>query len=248
MVAVFCEGPTEWYVIYQLNKRTILHGDSIEGGDTREDISHWLKRPEDITNDFLDELPDFRRMLFVFDQEHNNSPDDIMSQIVHQCPGLNIHTISEYSNVFIGLYQSRRVALFIANADSPDGNKDFDGYIVQLVERLGSDTVKLWFEDARNSHDDRLPGYLRNLRTINSVEYEVIHSLGSADIPNIMEQRNWPIQRSKTKLYAYITALQLNKSHVWFSEKLVKWAPDQVLQEIFAPLIKAWKWLVEENE
>ncbi len=245
MVAVYCEGPTEWYIIYQLVKRNILHGNLI--GD-RDNIRPWIVKPNDITKDLLDNLPnDLDRILLVFDQEQEDFPDDIRNKI--NCSGLNFNTIDEYPNVFIGFYRDKRVALFVANGTSPDGNKDFDGYIVQLVERLGTKTVKLWFEDATNGRDDdRLPGYLRNLRSGNSTKYEIVHSLGFTDIPNTMKEKNWPIQRSKTQLYAYITALQLNKSSVWFSEKLVKWAPEEVLKTTFASLIKAWEFLVEGNE
>jgi hypothetical protein len=247
-VTVYCEGPTEWYVIYQLVRRGIVVGE-ITDMDARDNIGRWIIKPDKITNKFLDGKPNFKRILFVFDQEDKVSPYDIKSTIESNCNSL-CFTPSEYSNVFTGHYKDARVALFVSNASSPDGNKDFDGYIAQLIEKLGPEASKLWFEEARinNKNDDRLPAYLRNLRTQKNLNYDVIHFLGLNDIPNIMNEKNWGIQRSKTRLYAYITALQLNKSHVWFTEKLVKWAPKSALQEIFAPLIKAWEFLVEDSD
>lgn len=249
-VAVYCEGPLEWYVIYQLVRRNILENGEIEGD--RNDISRWIKRPENLRDVDLNNLPnEIGRILLVFDQEQRNSPDEVKSILENRFDGLyfDTDTINSYSNIFIGYYQDTHIALFVSNIDSPDGNKDFDGYIVQVIERLGSEATRLWFEDARvnNRDDDRLPAYLRGLREQRNINYNIIHLLGLNDIPNIMNERQWDIQRSKTRLYAYITALQLNKSHVWFAEKLVKWAPENILREVFAPLIRAWEFLVEDS-
>lgn len=63
------------------------------------------------------------------------------------------------------------------------------------------------------------------------------HKLCEKDIPLLIESNNWPIHRSKTILYSYITALQIVKSQVWFCEMVID---EQNLRTVFASSIAAW--------
>lgn len=237
-VVLYCEGPTEWYVMYQLVKRGVLPG-TLVGSNQRVDIGTWLKKVEEINETFIIRLPeDHRNILLVFDQEQRSSPGE-----VNEILGLDLSNDSNdgLKNIFTGVAGDRKIALVVSNKPSPDGNRDFDGYLWELIQQLDAESIRLFF-------DNEMPGYLRNFREESRVGFDVIHNLGRRIIPEEMCNQQWPLQRSKGLLYAYITALQLGKSHVWFAEKLVKHAPEQVLKNVFNPFIKAWAFLTAEGD
>jgi hypothetical protein len=64
----------------------------------------------------------------------------------------------------------------------------------------------------------------------------------------MMKKKQWEILRSKGYIYSYVTALQINISHVIFTRKLVQYAPSEILEDVFAPLIAAWNLLAEETK
>jgi hypothetical protein len=237
-VAAFVEGPTEWYVLDQLYKRNILNDGVLVGSDDRGNISNWIKQPSNLGGTFKN--PPADHVLLLYDQEQSNSPDDVAKEIQNQIqqgtgivPDFRQH--NQFTNVFIGtLSSSVKVVLHVANAPGPNGNRDFDGYIVALVENLRAQAVRSWLSA-------EAPAYLRQHRQQNNVSDEQIHDIGCTQIPDLMQGQNWPILRSKSLLYAYITALQAGKSHVWFAEKLVRDAPVETLQSIFVTLIAAWQ-------
>jgi len=233
MVMVYCEGPTEWHVIRKLNIYGILAGQLIEYNNRN---IHIMNSPEKITKKLITSRPSFWRKFFlVYDREHYSSPEEFVKNkfshlgMWHQCS----------RNIFYVQLSGRIVYLHVNDALSPNGYGDFDGYIWDLINRLGDNAVNLLFQ--------HLPGYIRNINPPPSIT--AIHDIGFSYIPGIMRNNaNFPIQRSKGYIYAYIAALQMAKSHVWFAEKLVEAALQQgytnEVQEAFSSLIQAWNWLV----
>jgi len=171
--------------------------------------------------------------LLAFDQEDDNTAKDTADAIAGG--SLSWSTVAGFDNVFKGqLSNEIPVVLHVATAMSPDGNRDFDGYLLKMLDYLGGDAVDMWFKECK------VPKYLKNHfdgKTINQME---LHNLGLKGIPELMNSSHWDILRSKTMLYAYITALQADKSHVWFSEKMIEYAREDALRHIFASLITAW--------
>ena len=239
-IAAYVEGPTEWYTIYQLYEKKILQHAELDGYSVHNDIERWMKSPRNVLKKISSEdsyKPN--NILLLYDQERDNSPVDAAKKIAGNITTLN--KIDRYDNVFSGLLNDKiRIVLHIATISGPNGNKDFDGYIVQILKHLESIAVQKWFEY------NKIPKYIKRHREVQQVEYEKIHQLGFYEIPKLMEKHKWNILLSKGNLYSYITALQVNKSHVWFAENMIKYAPKEVLEEVFAPLITAWNLLAEE--
>ena len=245
-IATYAEGPTEWYTIWQLRKRNILSAAELVGYDERGNISRWLV-PRDKVRKKIGEAPEWDRILLVYDQERHASPSEVAKRIAGDA--FEFESVRELANVFQGHLGDRQIVLHVATAQSPDGNRDFDGYAVRLLEQLGDQASQLWFESRIESRNGRkkylLPDYLREERERRQIEYAKLHNLGMSEIPALMGENGLPILRSKGHLYAYITAIQANKSHVWFTEKLIKVAPSEILDQIFTSLIAAWNLLLE---
>jgi len=234
---IYCEGRTEWHVIRKLNLSGILQNALItQIGDAD---AHIKNDPSSITPQFLGDRPQgWSKFLLIYDQENYSTPQDFVNQrFSHLGPWIQI---TGNSNIFCTILNGRLVYLHVNTAPSPNGYKDFDGYLLDLINRLGPQAAQILFRS--------LPSYIRNAVVSSNIE-NAIHQIGTQDIPNLMASNGFPIQRSKGHLYAYITALQMSKSHVWFAEKLVEAALqngfiDEV-QRAFATLIEAWNRLIQ---
>ena len=234
MVMVYCEGPTEWYVIRKLNIRGVLLGQLIEPDNS---YVHIINSPARITPDFITERPiSWKRFLLIYDRENHPTPQDFVNT---QFGHLGTWTWRSPNICCIQL-DGRIVYLHVNDATSPNGYGDFDGYVWDLINRLGDNAAKVLFS--------LLPKYIQNVPPSRSSVISQIHTIGSNDIPNLMSSAKFPIQRSKGNIYAYITALQMAKSHVWFAEKLVDEALENSfineVKKAFSSLIQAWDWLV----
>ncbi len=178
-----------------------------------------------------------QRLFLIFDQEDAPSPQDranrISRDLSHQNPGiwssLSWTPLGIHPNLFKAQVRGTCIVLHISNAGDPTiTNKDFDGYILQLLTG---------FEKMEIASQLVLSGMDPNI-LLNKAEIE---------FTNLMERNGFPWQRNKAWLYAYITAFQFRQSHVWFAKRVVECAPDNELHRVFAPLIYAWDWLVQNG-
>lgn len=249
-VAVYVEGHTEWHVMRTLYKNDILDGmdfigvDKKTGKSTKKTIVGGVHKFPDALLDpdgkkgiLLN--PPSNRILLVFDQEKKNSLCDSKSDIVTRLQehkiNFNFSQLADFPNVFIGvIYMKRRtlsVAIHVADKEGPDGNRDFDGYLVELLQSPGGVSI---MEGMLNGEDRE--------------KAEVVNYIGNRKIPDSMEECEYPIKRSKTILYSHITAMQFGKSHTFFSEDVVDKSDKQDLENTFASLIAAWNALKKEND
>ena len=238
MVMVYCEGPTEWYVIRKLNEYNVLKGDLIDKDNV--DI-HIVNSPKKITRDFILKCPlKWNKFLLIYDQENYSSPRDFAdNEFNHLSPWFHI---SDNENILYTNIENKLVYLHVNVSPSPNGYKDFDGYLKELITRMGHQLVQLIM-----SNNNLIPSYIRELANSNNI-FADIHQMGVDEIPNLMDDKKFTIQRSKGHLYAYIAASQISKSHVWFAEKIVEIILkngflDQV-NVVFNSLIEAWNRLV----
>ncbi len=255
-VAVYAEGPTEWQVARKLWKRNILNGG--------EFIHHSDKYPEEMiigeVSSSLNKLvnannngktgylinPPTDRVLLMFDQEKMSSPSEVKSRIEDHFGNFDIdfeiRQHNDFSNIFTGkISKEDGENLFAIHVSdklfcSTDGNKDFDGYILELLnDELGRSIVQGLLTDRKLTISP-----LRRIIESNQDMTNTVHKLGGQEIPSLMEEKEWSIRRSKTIIYSYITALQIEKSHVWFCEKVIDKADEENLKRVFSSLIAAW--------
>lgn len=255
-VAVYTEGPTEWYVTRKLwqrkilNELTFINHDSEPGKMIIGEVKSALKKllngdTIEITGYLI--TPPSDRILLMFDQEKMSSPSDVKDELEKHIqrfnPTFEFHPHNEFSNVFTGKLsiQENLISIAIHVAEKEfclnDRNKDFDGYILELLKNETGQSI------IRQILTDNKIIKLSKLREIieNDPDFAgIVHKLGEKDIPSLIESNNWPILRSKTILYSYITALQIGKSHVWLCEKVIDKADEQNLRTVFASLIAAW--------
>jgi hypothetical protein len=242
-IAVYAEGLTEWYSVYQLYSKDIFTQGKMCGKSDRNDVGGIIKRWKR-TRHAMSKLlanpngiPPCQGILLVFDQENDKSPRDTAKELF----GMNFSfdSVNGHDNLFSShLKNGIQVVLHVATAPSPDGNRDFDGYVLQLIDRLDANAVTIWL--------DRAPGRIKDQYNKNSTPHLQIHTLGREKIPSLMAGEQWKILRSKTMLYAYITALQADMPHVWFTEKMIQLAPPDALRDVFSDLIAAWDLLQED--
>ncbi len=116
----------------------------------------------------------------------------------------------------------------------PPRNRDFDGYILDLIDRMDDPTL-------RSCIRGMISGLKSELDTDEDGKLlAALKRIGGEEIPTLLCENNWPPQRSKAILYSYIAAFQAGKSHVNFAERLVMAADTEALREVFASLIAAW--------
>lgn len=271
-VAVYAEGPTEWFVARKLWKRKILNGMDFLGAEERQPgdmivgggVDTFLKNLFSIDHSssergvlIRDRTP-FDRVLLMFDQEQMpNLEKDVKSKIEAHLRKIGIisnfdKADDEIPNVFTGKIQTLPVAIHVADHDGKtytkrpdgktykkgpdlDGNRDFDGYIVELLQNLEKDPIGVSIVQ-------------RMLKERHQEKVKVVHQIGNQKIPDLMKEDQWPIERSKTILYSHITAMQIGKSHVHFSEKVVEKSDEDNLRTVFKSLIAAWDALKKEDD
>ena len=236
MVMVYCEGQTEWHVIRKLHEYNVLNGDQIFKINDAD--VHIINSPKRITKNFILNSPrSWSGFLLVYDREGYTSPIDFVNnEFSHLSPWNQVN-----HNIFCTRCNNRLVYLHVNDSSSPNGNGDFDGYLVKLITTIGPQLAQLIFDNA-------LPAYIRGSVTTSNNIPSAIHQIGTQDIPDLMKRNAFPIQRSKGQLYAYITASQLSKSHVWFAEKIINLVLENGLthyvENVFDTLIDAWDRLI----
>ncbi|MEW6423836.1 MAG: hypothetical protein AB1523_03680 [Bacillota bacterium] len=248
-IAVYCEGHTEWFVVYKLQKIGVLSSAYLLGSKEYEERKYidktWIKNS---IKDLFKEPgilinPSYTNILLIYDQEKKPKANDIPQEITKkaQKKGLSLtFETDNFSNVFYAKVNGSNISLFVSDKPGPDGNRDFDGYIVELLECAGPEIIANLLSDKDIMTISSLRKKVQHL----PAKEETVYLLGREDIPGLMSQRDWGVQRSKTLLYSIITAAQINKSHVLFSGDVVEKAPAEKLKQVFAPLIAAWDALV----
>ncbi len=238
-IFVYAEGPSEWYAVLQLHKMKLLEGADLAGKSERNNIGRWLRSCGEIKDILTKRFPG-DRILLLYDQESDNSPADTARKIAGDT--FTFNCVEGYDNIFRGrLDNGTRIVLHVATAPSPDGNRDFDGYVVKLLQKSKDKATQMWFNNYSKE-------YVKRHCSKNKVKYDQIHGLGIDQIPGLMKKANWDILRSKGIIYAYITALQANRSHVWFTENMIKITPKETLKDVFDSLIAAWDLLAQGDE
>ncbi|MQL52304.1 hypothetical protein GFC01_08475 [Desulfofundulus thermobenzoicus] len=244
-IAVFAEGPTEWLAVRKLWKKGILKEANLLGSQKKK-VDDWLKTVDKLIVTKEEGIlidPPCSNILLLYDQEQESEPGNVSQRIAKnaQKAGLSLifTPIHPYGNIFLANGNELTVSLHVADRPGPDGNRDFDGYIIDLLESAGPEIVADLLNDNKMTISS-----LRNKVQHLPAKEETVYLLGKEDIPELMNERGWGVQRSKTLLYSFITATQINKSHVWFSEKVIEKAPAEKLRLVFAPLIAAWDALV----
>ena len=181
------------------------------------------------------------KVLLLFDQETLRSPMARAADIAahfQEYGGRNDETFwesfrfepfSRHDNLFCHVSDRLELILHVADAAGPfNGNRDFDGYILRLLQ--GSEKAAIAQRLAKDgSLADRL---IRKAET---------------EMPAMMETNGVPIDSSKSWLYIYIATFQQKTSHVGFAENVVRNASEDALREVFDPLITAWNTLTERS-
>ncbi len=250
-VTVVTEGLTEWRLAHALYKRKILDNSTMQppskGGATppRQGYPYALNRllSKEKNVGLLEDYrkgPHARRLLVIVDQEKLDSPTERAADVerhfqefggrnqIKFWENFSFRSLGDHENLFVHSSKKMELALHVSDAPGPGGNRDFDGYVLQLLQRpeknaIAEDLVK----------DARLAGKL-----LRKAEEEM---------PALMSDNGFPISSSKAWIYIYIAAFQQRKSLVGFAESIVEKAVEDALKEVFAPLIAAWNALQQRS-
>ncbi len=181
-------------------------------------------------------------LLLMFDQEDSPSPS-ARAEMIKQDLSEGSHAgfwsaiewqkINALENVFECWIGNLHIVLHVANAVAPMAdayhltlNRDFDGYILQLLQGPHKETIAQ--NIVPNGQNPR--GLLRK---------------AEQEMTALMRNNGYPWYRNKSWLYAYITAFQFRQSHTWFAAEVVRHTPRQELERVFASLIVSWNVLIE---
>ncbi len=177
-----------------------------------------------------------QRILLIFDQEDLPSPQARAERIAQDLSTrnpvwseLSWEPLTKHTNLFKTQVRGACIVLHVSTAVAPGiTNRDFDGYILELL--IGSKKEDIALQLASS------PTMATRLLQKAEVEF-----------PQLMLKNDFPWQRNKAWLYAYITAFQFRQSHVWFAKKVAESTPNDELSRVFASLIYAWDWLVKNG-
>ena len=236
-ILIVTEGATERVVGKVLYNRKLLNQNGVPHppnwksyfGQSQEGYDQVIKALAQLS------LSSGQRVLLVFDQEDSPTPhsraDLIAQDLARHNPfwrSLSWSQLGAYPNLFKAQVGGACIVLHVSNTTVPNiTNKDFDGYILELLQ--GPEKLKIASQIVSTNLAFRL---------LEKAERE---------FTNLMGANGFPWERNKAWLYAYITAFQARKSHVWFAEEVVQHAPKAELQRVFAPLIYVWDWLVQNG-
>ncbi len=244
-IFVITEGATEREVGLVLLEKGVLSKagkpnppgwkSNIGSREGYEQVIQALKEKNPFASVFRPGQP--TRVLLIFDQENSTCPAERKDKIEKDLKyndssgfwtNVTFSSISGYSNLFEYRKNNLHIILHISSPDNSFSNKDFDGYILQLLQGTRRQEIiqKLLPESQRSN--------VANL--LRKAEQE---------LPRLMEQNGFPWTHAKSWLYAYITVLQYRKSHVWFAKEVVKQAPEEELKNVFGSLIHAWDLLIK---
>jgi hypothetical protein len=182
----------------------------------------------------LQRLADGRsRVLLLFDQERLESPASRADAIADHFrdygrrngdafwEAFEFKSSSQYENLFFHFSDKLKLTLHVADSPGLDGNRDFDGYILRLLQHSGKESIG--------------NGLIQDETLV-----ERLFRKAEREMPELMERNGFPILSSKSWLYFYIATFQRQMSHVWFAEEVVRHASEDALRDVFAPLVAAW--------
>ncbi|MCD6389838.1 MAG: hypothetical protein J7L69_10545 [Desulfobulbaceae bacterium] len=231
VVYFITEGATEREVGLVLHKRHLLKGAKPKSGlarISREGYEQVVKaiRDQNVLQ-ALEGAPGLG-LLLIFDQDQADSPRDRANKLGKDL-GLSFNSFidCEHDNVFWATSKNGlKIVLHVSNV-AADGikNCDFDGYILQLLQGPHKEAIA----------ERIVPGDHDHKELLRKAEKE---------ITKLMRDNGFFWHRNKSWLYAYITAFQFRKSHVWFSAEVVQHAPESELKRVFSSLIDAWDLLI----
>jgi len=250
-ILVITEGATEREVGKVLYERGLLNQNGKPQPPNWKSLFRRSREGYDQVINALSNHPisSEQRILLIFDQEDASSPQNRANRIAKDLSSLNTEIwsslswdpLGEHPNLFKAQVRGAYMVLHISDAAAPSvtdqdeatapriKNKDFDGYILQLLSGPEKTTISSQIVPS----SALVPQLLRK---------------AEVEFTNLMNNNSYPWVRNKAWLYAYITAFQFRQSHVSFAKKVVECASDAELRRVFASLIQAWNCLVQNGE
>ena len=234
-VLIIAEGATEREVGNVLYQKGILHNGLTsrlpsgirqrEGYDAVVDI---LTR----ANPLLALQGTGGNVLFMLDQEDSPSPLDRKDQFLRDLQqrdtndfwqNISFSQHANTNNIFEYQANNLHLVLHISNAEVPGISRcDFDGYILNILQNsnINQQVVSRIVAEGQSCQ-------------------QLLHK-AEIEFTNLMVSNGYSWIHAKSWLYAYITAFQYRRSHVWFARDVVKYTSDDELRQVFASLIAAW--------
>lgn len=179
-IAVYAEGPTEWYVVRKLYKRGILSGANLMGHDKSE-IGKWLKGLDGLQPVLKNPPADTNGILLVYDQEAKATPEKIVDVLREK---YNLQSLPTNPKLLTPLNTTLPIAVHISTAKSPDGNRDFDGYIWEVIQGGGEVLIEALLKDEKS------PAYLRERMKDQQITGEIWNGLAVESFPCFVGRKN----------------------------------------------------------
>ena len=221
--------PPNWESVFKQGSKSKKQKDKKTKNQIREGYDQIIKLFAQLS------LSSEQRVLLIFDQEDSPTPQSraelIAQDLARYNPfwsTLSWSPLGTHRNLFKAQIGGACIVLHVSNSAAPNiTNRDFDGYILELLQ--GPEKLKI-----------------ASLIVSTNLAFRLLEK-AEREFTNLMGANGFPWKRNKAWLYAYITAFQARESHVWFAEEVVQHAPEAELQRVFAPLIYAWNWLVQNG-
>lgn len=238
-IFVITEGATEREVGRILHQRGILSQQGVPKPPhwknpigRREGFDQIIaKLTEERLLETLQQGTSPNRLLLIFDQEDTSTAID-KAKMISTRLGLHFIQYKSHANLFEHHSGNLRILLHISSPTTSNiARKDFDGYILQILQSLG--------DDQKLALGQRLLGNQAATLNINEIFRKAEH-----EIPALMERNHYPWTHAKSWIYAYITAFQFRQSHVAFACAVVEASPENTIKTVFDPLIAAWEGLL----
>lgn len=236
-IFVITEGATEREVGRILHQRGILSQQGVPRPPQwknpigrREGFDQIIaKLTEERLLETLQQGTSLNRLLLIFDQE-DTSTAIARATMIGTRLGLNFTQYKSHANLFENHSGNLRILLHISSPTTSNiARKDFDGYILQILQSLG--------DDQKLALGQRLLGN-------QAVNINEIFRKAEQEIPALMERNHYSWTHAKSWIYAYITAFQFRQSHVAFACAVVEASPENTLKTVFDQLIAAWEGLL----
>ncbi len=233
-VLIITEGATEREVGNVLYQKGILHNGLTprppSGIRPREGYNAVVDILTNENNPLLALQGTGGKVLFVLDQEDSPTTLDRKDQFLRDLQQSDtvgfwssISFSPVYNNAFEYQANNLHLVLHISNAIVPGiSRRDFDGYILNILQNsnINQQVVSRIVAKGQNCQ-------------------QLLHK-AEIEFTDLMVSNGYSWTHAKSWLYAYITAFQYRRSHVWFARDVVTYTPDNELRRVFASLVAAW--------